>query len=103
MNITNTENGMPALHPGLFLQEILQEMSMPQASFANTLGVSSMRISHVIRGKRPITADLALRMGQALGQSPQYWMNLQASYDLKTAKANLADTLRHIPLLQPAA
>jgi len=103
MNITTPENGMPALHPGIFLQEILQEMSMPQASFANTLGVSSMRISHVIRGKRPITADLALRMGQALGQSPQYWMNLQASYDLKTAQANLADTLRHIPLLQPAA
>jgi antitoxin HigA-1 len=103
MMIPATTNGLPAIHPGVFLQEILQEMHMPQSAFATSLGVSSMRISHVIRGKRPITADLALRVAQALGQSPQYWMNLQASYDLKTAQASLADTLQTIPLLQPVA
>jgi antitoxin HigA-1 len=43
-----------------------------------------MRVSHVVTGARPITADLALRFGKALGQSPEYWLNLQAAYDLAT-------------------
>ena len=44
-----------------------------------------MRISHVIKGGRPVTAELALLFGRAFGQSPQYWLNLQATYDLKLA------------------
>lgn len=103
MTITSIQNGMPAIHPGLFLQEILQEMHIPQTKFASSVGVSSMRISHVIRGKRPVTADLALRFAQALGQNAQYWMNLQTSYDLKTAQSSLGDSLDKIPLLQSVA
>ena len=45
-----------------------------------------MRVSHVINGARPVTAELALRFGCALGQSPQYWLNLQAASDLKIAE-----------------
>jgi addiction module HigA family antidote len=45
-----------------------------------------MRISHVVKGARPVTAELALLFGRALGQSPEYWLNLQAGYDLKVAE-----------------
>ena len=59
-----------------------------------------MRISHVIREVRPITAELALRFGRAFGQSPQFWMNLQTDYDLKLAERQLKASLRKV---QPLA
>ena len=55
-----------------------------------------MRISHVIRGSRPVTAELALLFGRALDQSPQYWLNLQGDFDLKTAEAGIGPRLRAI-------
>ena len=80
------KNGLPAIHPGEYLAEILDELSMSQAEFARRIGVSAMRISHVVRGSRPVTAELALLFGRAFGQSPQYWMNLQTTFDLKVAE-----------------
>ena len=55
-------NGLPAIHPGEFLRETLEELSLTQAAFAQAIGVSPMRVSHVLRGDRPVTAELALRM-----------------------------------------
>ena len=52
-------NGLPPIHPGAFLREILVELALSQAQFARTIGVAPMRISHVIKGTRPVTADLA--------------------------------------------
>lgn len=80
------KNGLPAIHPGEYLAEILDELGMSQAEFARRIGVSAMRISHVVRGSRPVTAELALLFGRAFGQSPQYWMNLQTTFDLKVAE-----------------
>ena len=97
------KNGLPAIHPGEFLREILQELPLSQGAFAKKLHVSSMRISHVINGSRPISAELALRLGQALGQSPQYWLNLQTTYDLKTAQQSLAHELTTIEVVLPLA
>ena len=88
--------GLPAIHPGEFLAETLEELGLSQAAFARTIGVSPMRISHVIKGARPVTAELALLFGRAFDQSPQYWLNLQADYDLKTAEAGLGSRLRAI-------
>ena len=90
------KNGLPAIHPGEFLNEILEELGLSQAEFARTIGVSPMRISHVIKGDRPVTAELALLFGQAFKQSPQYWLNLQASYDLKLAKASIGKRLASV-------
>ena len=84
------------IHPGEFLSEILGEMAISQTEFARAIGVSPMRISHVIRGDRPVTAELALLFGRAFDQSPQYWLNLQASYDLKIAKASIGKCLAGI-------
>ena len=87
------KKGLPAIHPGEFLAETLEELGISQAAFARALGVSPMRISHVIKGTRPVTAELALLFGRALDQSPQYWLNLQADYDLKTAEASIGPRL----------
>ena len=87
------KNGLPEIHPGEFLGEILKEMSITQAGFARAIGISPMRVSHVIKGARPVTAELALLFGRAFDQSPQYWLNLQASYDLKTAQASIGKRL----------
>lgn len=95
-------NGLPPIHPGEFLRETLDELGLTQAAFAEAIGVSAMRVSHLLKGDRPVTAELALRMGRALGQTPQYWLNLQTTYDLKLAHSELKDSLRAIHALVPA-
>jgi addiction module HigA family antidote len=97
-----TKNGLPPVHPGEFLREILEELDLSQAQFARAIGVSPMRVSHVVNGARPVTAELALLFGRALGQSPQYWLNLQADYDLKTAERSIGRRLRSVAALSDA-
>ena len=88
------KNGLPPIHPGEFLKEALEESGTSQAEFARVIGVSPMRISQLVNGTRPVTAELALLFGRAFGQSPQYWLNLQAAYDLKTAEREIRGRLR---------
>lgn len=90
------KNGLPPIHPGEFLRETLDELGISQAQFARTIGVSPMRVSHVVNGARPVTAELALLFGRAFGQSPQYWLNLQATYDLKTAESAMGKQLKAV-------
>ena len=94
-----TENGLPPIHPGKFLREILEELGISQARFGRAIGISPMRVSHVVNGTRPVTAELALLFGRAFDQSPQYWLNLQTAYDLKTAEATIASRLKDVPEL----
>ena len=96
------KNGLPPVHPGKFLREALEELALSQAGFAVAIGVSPMRVSHVIKGSRPVTAELALLFGRAFGQTPQYWLNLQADYDLKSVGKAMVKRLRHVPALAPA-
>lgn len=96
MSIPATKNGLPPIHPGELLEEILHDLGMSQAAFARLIGISPMRISHVIRGERPVTADLALRFGRAFGQTPQMWLNGQVDYDLKIAERESKASLRKI-------
>jgi addiction module HigA family antidote len=95
------KNGLPPIHPGEFLRETLEELGLTQAAFAAAIGVSPMRISHVLKGSRPVTAELALLIGRALGQSPQYWLNLQTAYDLKVAEAAMKQSLKAVRELAP--
>ncbi|OGR05609.1 MAG: addiction module antidote protein, HigA family [Deltaproteobacteria bacterium RIFOXYD12_FULL_50_9] len=97
------KNGLPPIHPGVFLKEILDELGMSQNAFAQAIDVSPMRISHVIKGSRPITAELALLLGKVFNQTPTYWMNLQTSYDLKTAEKTLVQKMRQVQPLSQAA
>ncbi len=82
------KNGLPAIHPGEFLGEILEAREISLARLARAIGVTPTRISHVVKGSRPVTAELALLFGKAFGQSPQYWLNLQSAYGLKLGSHN---------------
>lgn len=96
------KNNLPPVHPGVFLKEILDELWIIQAEFARAIGISSMRVSHIIKGTRPVTAEMALLFGKAFGQTPQYWINLQAAYDLKTTEKVIRRRLEDIPELAHA-
>ena len=93
MKSKKSGSGLPAIHPGEFLSEALGELELSQAEFARAVGVSPMRVSHVIKGSRPVTAELALLFGRAFAQSPQYWLNLQSAYDLKKAERRIGTRL----------
>lgn len=93
------KRAIPAIHPGEFLIEILDESGISQAQFARTIGVSSMRVSHVVKGMRPVTAELALLFGRAFGQSPQYWLNLQSTFDLRRAQSKIGSRLKQVERL----
>ena len=95
-------NGLPPIHPGEFLKEALEELGLSQAQFARVIGASSMRISHIVNGSRPVTAELALLFGRAFNQSPQYWLNLQSAYDLNIAQKAFRSRLRGVRALVPA-
>ncbi|RIK94195.1 MAG: addiction module antidote protein, HigA family [Proteobacteria bacterium] len=90
------KNGLPPIHPGEFLAEILEELGLSQAAFARAIGVSAMRVSHVVKGSRPVTAELALLFGKAFDQSPEYWLNLQSAHDLAVAKNAIGRRLKNV-------
>jgi addiction module HigA family antidote len=92
-----------AVHPGKFLAEALAELGISQAEFARAIGVSAMRVSHVVKGSRPVTAELALLFGRALGQSAEYWLNLQSAFDLATARTTVGRHLKTVRLLKQVA
>ena len=87
MSIPN--NGVPkriAPHPGEYLREILSELGITQTTFHERTSMSMQRISEIINGKRGVTPDTAWVLGAAFGQSPKFWLNLQATHDLTTTR-----------------
>lgn len=64
---------IPPVHPGAYLKELLDELALSQYRLAKDIGVPAMRINYVVNGKRPVTAELALRLGRYFGQNPRYW------------------------------
>lgn len=75
------------------MAEYLAELGLTQYRLAKAIGVPARRINEIVQGKRAVTADTALRLGRYFGQSPQFWMNLQAQYDLERARAALGHRL----------
>lgn len=81
----------PAVSPGEMLrEEFLRPLSLSQAEAAKKLGISLNRLNEIVLGKRGITADTALRLGRLFKMSPQFWMRLQADWDLQQAIARAA-------------
>jgi addiction module HigA family antidote len=76
-------NGLPPIHPGAYIKEIYQETGVSQSAFAKNLGVSPMRLTHIIYGRRSVTAELAFLIGTVTRQTPEFWLKLQMDYDLK--------------------
>jgi len=78
-----SQEKLAAVHPGEILQEeFLKPLRLSQNHLALALRVPAPRISEIVRGKRSITADTALRLGRFFNMSPRFWMNLQTQYDL---------------------
>jgi addiction module HigA family antidote len=78
---------LPPVHPGESLREdFLTPLGMSVHRLAMDLHVPVTRISEIVHGRRSITADTALRLATYFGTSPQFWMNLQANYDLEVAR-----------------
>jgi len=76
--------------PGEMLkEEYLIEYGLSQNQLAKAIGISPNRIAEIVNNRRRITADTALRLGLYFGNSPEFWMHLQAHFDLKLAKQNL--------------
>ncbi len=76
----------PAIHPGqILLEEFLRPLEMTQAAAAKNLGMSTVRLNELVRCKRGVTADTALRLAQFFKTTPQFWMHMQANFDLKAA------------------
>jgi addiction module HigA family antidote len=80
------ENRIPT-HPGkMLLEEFLTPMEIPQTKLAEKLGIPVQRVNEIVNGKRGITPETAWLFADAFGTSPQFWMNLQANYDLAKAR-----------------
>lgn len=76
----------PAVSPGeILLEEFLRPLDMGQVEAARRLGITLNRLNEIVLGKRGISADTALRLGRLLKTSPQFWMRLQADWDLHLA------------------
>ncbi|MEW6111691.1 MAG: HigA family addiction module antitoxin [Thermodesulfobacteriota bacterium] len=77
---------VPPLHPGeVLLEEFMKPLQISQNQLGRDLRVPPRRINEIVHGKRGISADTALRLAQYFGTSAQFWMNLQADYDLEIA------------------
>ena len=81
----NTTDKLPPLHPGEILKEILEDLGLSMNRLAQDIRVPANRISAIAAGTRSVTGETALRLARYFGTTPQYWINLQARYDLESA------------------
>jgi addiction module HigA family antidote len=93
---------LPPVHPGeVLLEDFMKPLGLSQYRVAKDIGVPALRISQIVRGKRAITADTAMRLARYFGTSAVVWMRLQARYDLEIAEAELAPRIaREVNVLQ---
>jgi addiction module HigA family antidote len=82
-------DNLPPIHPGEILRDDLESLELSARRFADHIHVPHNAVTAILNGQRSITAQMAIRLAQAFRTSPQYWMNLQAIYDLKVARAAL--------------
>jgi addiction module HigA family antidote len=91
------KNKMRPVHPGEILrEEFLVPMGLSANKLAQAIGVPANRITELVAENRSITADTALRLAAALGTTAEFWMNLQKSFELRTAEREVGRTLRGI-------
>ena len=85
------------IHPGEILAEELEELGVSPTELSRQIRVPANRISQIINGKRSITGDTALRFAHWFGTSPQFWMNLQALYDVRIAEEDAGTEIKTLP------
>lgn len=93
----------PPIHPGeVLMEDFIEGLGITQNKLAVSIGVPPRRINEIVHGKRAITADTALRLGQYFGMDPQFWLNLQTRYDLELAQDRVAEQIAAIAPLKTA-
>ena len=88
--------GMPPVHPGAVLAEILQDHGMDVANAAARLGVARQKLQRLLAGQQRVSAETALRLGRLCGNGPEIWLHLQAQYDLALARERSAAQLEAV-------
>ena len=93
---------LPPVHPGeVLLEDFMKPLGLSQYRLARDIGVPALRISQIVRGKRSITADTAMRLARYFGTSAAVWLRLQVRYDLEVAEARLAKRInREVKVLK---
>jgi len=88
---------MRAVHPGEILREdILPEIKMSESKLAEHLNISRMTVNRLINERQAVSPDMALRLGKLFGNSPDFWLNLQSTYDLMKAEQSMGMELKKI-------
>lgn len=99
---TTTEKWDP-VHPGeVLMEDFIEAFGITQNKLAVSIGVPPRRINEIVHGKRAITADTALRLGRYFGIDPQFWLNLQAHYELELARDRVSEQIEAITPLAVA-
>ena len=85
------------IHPGEILADELEELGVSPTELSRQIRVPANRITQIVNGKRAITGDTALRLAHWFGTSPQFWMNLQALYDVRLAEQQAGPEIKRLP------
>jgi len=87
------------VHPGEVLQDELEEIGLTQTALAKHIGVLPKTVNEICRGKRGISAEMALKLSKALGGSPQFWLNLQNNWELSQLDESVFESIEPIAAL----
>ena len=82
----NPRNGMNPVHPGEILRDELDELGLSASALSKELGVPVNRVTMILNGQRGVSADTALRLARYFGTTPQLWLNLQKTWELRRAE-----------------
>ena len=97
------KNGMRPIHPGEILrEEFLGPMELTAHALAIALHMPAPRINDIVRERRAVSADTAMRLARFFNMSPEFWMGLQADYEMALVRNQLAEELKSIRPFKPA-
>jgi len=85
-----------AIHPGEVLKDELEEVGLTQSALAKHIGVLPKTINEICRGKRGISAEMALKLSKALGGSPQFWLNLQNNWEISQIDDSAFEDIKQV-------
>jgi len=94
MTIPPPQYGGPPIHPGESLKDDLDALGLSMNKFSAAIGVPTNRIAEIVRGRRAITADTALRLAAFFGTTAEFWLGLQTAYDLRKAEIEHGEEIK---------
>ena len=99
----NAKNGMRPVHPGEVLREELDELGLSANALSKALGVPVNRVTMILNGQRGVSADTALRLARYFGTTPQLWLNLQKTWELRQAEIESGREIADRVMPRPSA